>query len=238
MNMSAAVSPSPIPSPRQVSPPPLVNGDQLTRAEFERRYAGMSGVNKAQLIEGVVYMPSPVRYEAHGKPHAILSAWAGYYAAKTPGLLGFGDNGTVRLDNDNEPQPDLFLMLPGHLSGKAKVDEEDYISGPPALVCEVAASSVSIDLHHKKTAYRRNGVQEYLVWRTEDSAVDWFSLVGGDFIPLAPASDGTFRSGIFPGLWLNPAHVQNADLPALFALLDRGTSTPEHADFVKRLSAT
>ncbi len=197
----------------------------------------MPEVKKAQLIEGIVYMPSPVRYESHSKPHSILNAWLVYYVSKTPGLLGFGDNGTVRLDEDNEPQPDLFLLLPKHVGGLAKVDEDDYITGPPALVCEVAASSVSIDLHLKKTAYRRNGVQEYLVWRTEDAAVDWFTLQGGEFVPMTPVSDGTLRSRIFPGLWLLPAQLIAADLPGIFKLLDIAAATPEHADFVKRLTA-
>jgi Uma2 family endonuclease len=197
----------------------------------------MPKVTKAELIEGVVYMPSPVRYDSHGKPHSILNAWLVYYASKTPGLGGFADNTTVRLDNDNEPQPDLLLLLPARLGGRAKVDEDDYISGPPTLVCEVAASTVSIDLNHKKSAYRRNGVQEYIVWRTEDSAIDWFSLQGGDFISLPPESDGTLRSHVFPGLWLNPASLIAADLPVVFALLDLAASTPEHATFTQRLSA-
>ena len=44
---------------------PLENGDRLTRKEFERRYALMSHVKKAELIEGVVYMSSPIRV-THG----------------------------------------------------------------------------------------------------------------------------------------------------------------------------
>ena len=39
---------------------PLEHGDHLTREEFERRYEAMPHVRKAELIEGVVYMPSPV----------------------------------------------------------------------------------------------------------------------------------------------------------------------------------
>ena len=235
--MASIRSTSLVPDAKRQSPPPLVSGDRLTRDEFERRYRGMPDVKKAELIEGVVYMPSPVRYGSHGKPHSTLNAWLVYYAAKTSAMLGYADNATVRLDNDNEPQPDLFLLLPAHLGGKAKIDEDDYISGPPALVCEIAASSVSIDTHLKKTAYRRNGVQEYLVFRIEDSAIDWFSLVAGDFVQIAPDSDGTLRSRIFPGLWLYPASVFAADLPAVFALLDRSTSLPEHAEFVRRLAA-
>jgi Uma2 family endonuclease len=197
----------------------------------------MPNVSKAELIEGVVYMPSPFRFQAHSQPHMTLAGWLAYYAAKTPGLRGWGDNGTVRLDNDNEPQPDLFLLLPPQLGGLTKVDADDYISGPPALVCEVAASSVSIDLHLKKTAYRRNGVQEYIVWRTEDAAIDWFYLHEGDFLSLPLQSDGTLRSRIFPGLWLSPLSMISVDLSAIFALLDRAAATPAHAEFVKRLSS-
>src|SRR5206468_4119933 len=108
----------------------------------------------------------------------------------------------------------------------------------PALVCEVAASSVSIDLHQKKTAYRRNGVQEYIVWRTEDSSINWFCLEGGDYVLLSPETDGTLRSRAFPGLWINPATLIAGDLSGIFGLLDLASNTPEHADFVKRLAAS
>lgn len=216
--------------------PPLENGDRLTRQEFERRYRAMPDVKKAELIEGMVYMPSPVRLKKHGKPHTVVSAWLGYYLSKTPGLDLFGDNSTVRLDEDNEPQPDLLLLLPPHAGGAAKVDDDDYVSGPPDWVCEVSASTVSIDLHAKMNAYRRNGVREYVIWRTSDGAVDWFVLRGGRYEPIGPANDdGTLRSERFPGLWLDPAALIAADLPRVLAAVDRGVATAEHAQFVSRL---
>lgn len=216
--------------------PPLRNGDRLTRPEFERRYRVTPNVNKAELIEGVVYMPSPVRFGSHSSPHWILNGVMAYYVAKTPGLPAGGDNGTVRLDNDNEPQPDLFLLLPPHLGGKAKVDEDDYISGPPALIAEIAASSTSIDLHHKKQAYARNGVGEYIVWRVEDSAVDHFLLTDRGFELQSPV-EGRLQAKLFPGLWIDVAALLKGDLPALLSAVDRGVATPEHADFVSRLRA-
>lgn len=231
--MSAAPVPQ---SPRSRPPvPPLRNGDRLTRSEFERRYAASPNVRKAELIEGVVFMPSPVRYQSHSNPHWILATWLGYYASKTPGLSG-GDNGTVRLDIDNEPQPDLFLLLPPHAGGLAKIDDDDYVSGPPALICEIASSSVSIDLHHKKNAYRRNGVPEYLVWRVEEGALDWFNLINGDYVAQAAETpDGVLKSRQFPGLWLDVPALLRGDLPALFASVDRGVATTDHAEFLKRL---
>lgn len=217
--------------------PPLENGDRLTRAEFERRYDAMPHVNRAELIEGIVYMPSPVRLRRHAKPHVVLTSWLGYYIAKTPGLDLYGDNGTVRLDEDNAPQPDLCLSRPTHLGGQAVVDEDDYVSGSPDLVCEIAGSSVNIDLHAKLNAYRRNGVGEYLVWRTADAAVDWFVLREGSYAPLDPASDGLFRSERFPGLWLDPAALVAGDLRRLFQHVDAGSLTAEHAAFVAAVAA-
>src|SRR5438045_9540136 len=117
--MSVVPNISPPSSAPHAGVPPLENGDRLTRAEFERRYNAMPGVQKAELIEGIVHMPSPVRTKRHGRPQVILIAWLGYYLAKTPGLDEFGDNSTVRLDMDNEPQPDLYLNLRKHAGGQA-----------------------------------------------------------------------------------------------------------------------
>src|SRR2546422_6782121 len=93
-------------APATATIPPLENGDRLTRAEFERRYDAMPHLKKAELIEGVVYiMPSPVSDTNHGHPHFNVIAWLGQYAAFTPGVRG-GDNSSLRMDLENEPQPD------------------------------------------------------------------------------------------------------------------------------------
>ncbi|WP_083775332.1 Uma2 family endonuclease [Gloeothece citriformis] len=154
--------------------PRLENGDRLTRAQFERRYHAMPDHIKAELIEGIVYiMASPLRITQHGEPHAHIMGWLSFYKAFTPNLQ-LGDNSTVRLDLDNEPQPDALLRI--KVGGQSIIGEEGYVEGAPELIVEIAASSVSYDLHQKLKVYRRNGVQEYLVWRVEDAQLDWFRL--------------------------------------------------------------
>ena len=148
--------------------PILESGDRLTRCEFERRYAACPEIKKAELIEGIVYVSLPVRTNVHGDPHAALQGLLFLYAARTP-RVRVGDNATVRLDLDNEPQPDTHLRIDKEAGGNSAISEDDYLEGAPELVAEVAASSASIDLHAKRNAYRRNGVQEYIVWRTIDS---------------------------------------------------------------------
>jgi Uma2 family endonuclease len=219
-------------SPRPI--PPLEPGDHLTREEFERRYDAMPHPKKAELIEGVVYMPSPVRWNNHAGPHFNLITWLGVYGANTPGVGG-GDNGTVRLDLENEPQPDAALIIEPSCGGQVQLSADDYVEGAPELVAEVAASSASIDLNTKLRAYRRNNVREYIVWRVLDRAVDWFVLRRGQYdrLPLSP--DGLYRSEVFPGLWLDPAALTRSDPATVLQVVLQGVASPEHAAFVARL---
>jgi hypothetical protein len=216
--------------------PPLENGDHLTRDEFERRYRAMPAVKKAELIEGVVYMPSPVRFDVHGEHHADLVTWLGVYRLHTRGVR-IADNSTVRLDLDNEPQPDAALFIDRVCGGRVLIDEEGYIVGAPDLVGEIAASSVSIDLGQKFFVYRRNAVCEYLVWRVEDRAIDWFVVRSGQLERMQAASDGSLRSAVFPGLWLDAAALLGGDLPRVHQVLHLGLASPEHAAFAARLAS-
>jgi Uma2 family endonuclease len=215
---------------------PLEPGDRLTRAEFERRYAAMPHLIKAELIEGVVYMPSPVRQRRHGRPHAHLIAWLVHYEAGTPGVE-VGDNSTARLDLDNEPQPDALLLIDPAQGGQARIGTDDYIEGAPELVAEVASSRASYDLHTKLHVYRRSGVREYIVWRVLEQAIDWFVLRDGQYERLLPGSDGVLRSEIFAGLWLDPAALLRGDIAAVLTAVQQGMASPEHVAFVARMSA-
>jgi Uma2 family endonuclease len=215
---------------------PLENGDRLTRAEFERRYHAMPHVKKAELIEGVVHMPSPARFASHGAPHSQVLTWIGNYSAFTPGTSG-ADNATVRLDLDNEPQPDaVLLILPSH-GGNVVITEDDYIERAPELVVEVAASSASIDLGPKLTVYRRNGVREYLVWRVLDGAFDWFVLRGTEFDRLAADGAGVIRSEVFPGLWLDTEAIAEGRLADVVRTVQQGLASAEHQAFVADLAS-
>lgn len=214
--------------------PPLEPGDRLTREEFERRYQAMPELKKAELIEGVVYMPSPVRARRHACPHARIITWLGHYEAWTPGVE-VADNATARLDLDNEPQSDAMLYIAPESGGQVRISPDDYVESAPELVVEVASSSVSFDLNTKLHVYRRNGVQEYVVWRVLDGQIDWFVLRGGAYERLAADDQGVFRSERFPGLWLNAQALLRGDLAATLRTLDEGLATAEHAAFAARL---
>ncbi|MCW9681624.1 Uma2 family endonuclease [Dolichospermum planctonicum UHCC 0167] len=214
--------------------PPLENGDKLTRHEFERRYHAMPNLKKAELIEGVVYVASPLRIKSHGEPHAYIMTWLGVYKAATPGI-GFADNATVLIDTDNEPQPDALLRI--ETGGQSRINKDDYVEGAPELIVEIAASSASYDLHEKLKVYRRNQVQEYLIWRVYDHQFDWFRLQQGEYIQLQANADNIICSQIFPGLWLDKIALLGGDLGTVLAVLQQGLASPEHENFISRLSS-
>lgn len=214
--------------------PPLESGDRLTRAEFERRYTQHPEIKKAELIEGVVYVASPVRIRLHSQPHARIMAWITHYWAATPGVQ-VADNGTYRLDEDNEPQPDVSMWIDQPVSGGAWIDEDDYLAGAPELLVEVAASTASIDLGDKKRAYQRIGVQEYLVLQVYEQKASWFRWQDGEYQEIPADAQGILRSVLFPGLWLDPAKFWAADLSGLIAIVQQGLASPDHTAFVEQL---
>ncbi len=237
----------PVKESKRESIPRLETGDHLSREEFHRRYEAMGDGTRAELIEGVVYVyssgvPSPVSLDKHSEPHFDLVTWLGFYRAKVPSLRR-GIDGTVFADQDNEPQPDVLLGIPEAAGGQTRMVERNgkqYVANAPELVGEVGASTASIDLNAKLRAYQRNGVREYIVLLTEEDPPElrWLALENGRFQPLKPDSaDGLLKSRVLPGLWLNVDALLRGDMQGVFAAVERGCQTSEHAAFVQRLAA-
>lgn len=215
--------------------PPIESGDRLSRPEFERRYAAATHIKKAELIEGIVYVASPLRFQQHAEPHSRLHGWLWTYQIATFGLR-LGIEPTIRLDLDNEPQPDIVLILDEAVGGKARLTDDGYLEGVPELIVEIAASTAAIDTGTKKQAYRRNGVLEYIVWQSFENQLDWFSLQEGEYQSLSVDGDGIIRSLAFPGLWLAVEALLNNQMVRVLEVLRLGLNSPEHKEFVERLA--
>src|SRR3954452_8135221 len=122
-------------APRMIDVPLLQNGDRLTQREFHRRYEAMPPNVRAELIGGIVHMPSPLRMP-HGRWSRRLSTVLGLYEDATPGVDG-ADNATTILGENSELQPDLFLRLVPECGGQSTVDERDSLIGAPELIIEI-----------------------------------------------------------------------------------------------------
>ncbi|MFO7030302.1 hypothetical protein B9T07_09695, partial [Limnospira fusiformis CCALA 023] len=141
---------------------------------------------------------------------------------------------SVRLDMDNEPQPDALLRMEEAAGGQSRISEDDYIEGPPELIVEIAASSASKDLHDKLHAYRRNGVREYLVWLVDGSEFRWYVLFEGRYQLQQIDESGCLKSQFFPGLWLDVNALLSGNMAQVLAKLQEGIATPEYQEFVAR----
>jgi Uma2 family endonuclease len=182
----------------------LRDGDRLPREEFLRRWSAMPDLKHAELIDGVVHMPSPVLH-THGRFHSLVHWWLFQYAFAMPSCAA-GLEETWLMGADAAPQPDLTLrILPEH-GGQSRI-VDDYLTGAPELAVEITHSSSARDLGAKSDLYRRSGVREYLVILTQGPDVLWREVTGNRYRRLAPTSAGILKSRVFPGLWL--------DLPAL-----------------------
>lgn len=195
---------------------PLESGAHLSAQEFMERYEASEPDLKAELIDGVVYVASPLSIE-HGDPHADLATWLGTYRAAHPEVR-VSDNSTIRLGPKDVPQPDLHLR---YVDSRRNRLHGKYLEGPPELVAEVAVSSASIDLHEKLDVYRRHGVQEYIVWRVFDHATDWFALVDAEYRRLEPDERGIVWSRVCPGLGLDVTAMLRGDLAGVLAIQQR-----------------
>jgi hypothetical protein len=213
---------------------PLEQGERLTRDEFERRYEAVPKLKKAELIEGIVYIPSPIGTIRYGSSRAELIGWLGVYGAFTPGVRVCA-RATIRLDLDNEPQPDATMYIRAAFGGQARIDDEGFLTGGPELVADVVPPNASSARNAKLRVYRRNNVREYIIWRVEDQAIDWFILHQGQYAQLERASDGLLRSEQFAGLWLDPDALLRFDLARVFQVVQQGIASPEHAAFVAQL---
>jgi Uma2 family endonuclease len=210
----------------------LHSGDRMSRQEFHRLYEKMGEDFKAELVGGIVHVAPALRLR-HGTNHPYLSGLLFVYQGSTPGVE-LGDNTTVLLGDEGEPQPDLLLRVLPEYGGQSTTSPDDYVEGPPELVAEIAHSSRSIDLNAIRDDYTRYGVLEYLVVNLADHRLHWLDLRTGQ--ELSPDPDGVVRMRCYPGLWIHADALLAKDYGRLMATLQQGLASPEHADFVRRLA--
>jgi hypothetical protein len=215
-----------------LSTPPLLEGDSLTSDEFLRRWEEIPDLKRAELIDGIVYMPSPVSLR-HEQFQMFLAGWVSIYTCATPGCRP-GMEGTWLMGERQVPQPDVTLSIHPEFGGQSRV-EGLYAAGAPEFLAEVAVSSRSRDFGAKKRLYEGVGVLEYLIAVPVWQEIAWFERTASGFQPVEPDADGIFRSRCFPGLWLDIQALWDIDFARMNEVLQQGLAAPEHAAFVEQL---
>jgi Uma2 family endonuclease len=212
--------------------PPLIDGQKLSRAEFMRRYEAMPHVKKAELIGGIVHIPTPVS-RTHGTRDIRLSTWLATYAAFTPGCEAAVNSTWLMLEDAPQPDADLRI-LPEY--GGASREEGSYAAGAPELIGETSETRSAVDLGDKKKLYGAAGVREYLVFLPTKRELRGYRLAGSSYKLVTIPKDGILRSQVFPGLWLDVEALIQGDMAQVLQGLHKGLESPEHKKFVDHLA--
>ena len=170
---------------------------QLSAEESHARYLKSGNFRKVQLINGMMRMPSPVRFEAHDEPNNVMITLIVNYSAKMAGVRSIG-SATLKLDSRNNIQPEFELLRE---DGSSTI-ENDYIVGPVELVGEISESSIRGYTTSKFEAYRAIGSKEYMIWKTVLNEIVLYKLVYVNYEEIVPV-DGTLKSQQFPGLHID-----------------------------------
>ena len=212
---------------------PLRPGLRLTVDEFLRRWEAMPQVKFAELIDGVVYMPSPQTSD-HGRAEIRVNTWLGTYVAGTPGCDAGSQSTWLMLQS--APQPDCYLWVRPEFGGQSTIRGKYHV-GAPELATEICVSSAAYDLGVKKALYQTAGVQEYIAILMDEEEIRWHRLVNGAYELYRPTSRGVLRSRVFPGLWLDGPAFWKYDLARLLRTVERGLGSAAHRAFVNELTA-
>ena len=211
----------------------LESGDRLSLDEFLLRWEALPNLKNAELIEGRVYVGSPIKAE-HGDHENLVALWLGTYALHTPGVVASNNPTTIMLGSS--PQPDGLLRIKQEHGGQARV-KDGYLHGAPELIAEISLSSAAYDLFEKKDLYARAGVREYVVLVLREREVRWFISREGALEAAPLPEEGIYRSSVFPGLWLDARAAITGDAARVMEVLQQGLNSDAHAQFVNDLAA-
>lgn len=215
--------------------PPLLPGQVLTGEEFLARWYAMPELKCAELLDGIVYMPSPVS-RFHGRADGRMMRWLARYADATPGT-DIVPNTTWLMENRSIPQPDVALYIVPEAGGQCRYSGS-LLAGAPELIVEISYSSADNDFNIKRALYERAGVREYLTVDLLANKLSWRQLVDGAYQVIVPGDGGLLRSACFPGLWLDEAAFWQEDTARMTAAVASGLASAEHAAFADRLNRT
>lgn len=214
-----------------VEPATLTTGEQMDRTEFLRRWDALPELKLAELIEGVVFVASPVSRD-HSDADRTFGWLLTHYAYATPGCES-GHEATWEMLG-SMPQPDVHLRIRPDSGGQSS-DGRRFFEGAPELAVEVCLTSTEVDFGAKLRLYRRAGVREYITVELAPKRIVWRILRGKSYYALEPDADGVFRSITFPGLWLDRDAFWRNDGARLLATLQTGLASAEHQEFAARL---
>jgi Uma2 family endonuclease len=176
----------------------------------------VSDGQKADLIDGVIYVASPDTTRSNALTGFLYFLLEGYTAARSLGGFTFVTRFACKISDARAPEPDvgyvqqerLHLVHEGHMDG-----------GPDIAVEIVSRDSRSRDYGEKRELYQAAGVTEYWIVDPLQRRVEFLRLQDGRYVLVPLEENRIFRSAVIPGLWLNVEWLLTKPVPRAYLCL-------------------
>jgi len=170
---------------------------------------------KADLIDGVIYMASPDNTDANELNVWLITVME-LVAEETDAGKVYASRVALRLDNRNGPEPDIAFVRKARL----KLVKRGHIAGPADLAVEIVSpDSIDRDYVLKRHQYERYGVSEYWIVDELTEKVTLLRLTAsGEYREIKPRQ-GELHSKVLPGFWLRPEWLWQRPRPRKLAVL-------------------
>jgi len=190
-----------------VPPSPLSpDSDLVTVEEF---YCLVPDGQKADLIDGVIYMASPDTRRSDRLGGFIKFLMQGYAAVQGLGEV-YGSRFAFELSQFRAPEPDAAFVRTERLH---LVSERRMVGGPDIAVEIVSRESRQRDYGEKKQLYADAGVSEYWIIDPLQRRVEFHRLHAGRYEPVPLEQNRIFRSAMLEGFWLDVEWLLAEALP-------------------------
>jgi Uma2 family endonuclease len=195
------------------------DSDLVTVEEF---FCLVPDGQKADLIDGVIYMASP-----DTRRHDRLGGWIkfllqGYTAVNRLGEV-YGSRFAFALSEFRAPEPDVAFVRSERLS---LVEERRMVGGPDIAVEIVSRDSRQRDYGEKKQLYAEAGVSEYWIIDPLQQRVEFHRLHAGRYELVPLEHNRLFRSAVLEGFWLDVEWLVAKSLPNEYDILQEILRNP------------
>ena len=164
---------------------------------------------KADLIDGVIYMASPENTDANNLFMWLAGLMDGYVRKRRLGRV-FGTRVAFRINEVNSPEPDIAFVRTDRLH----LVHRGFVAGPPDLAVEIVSpDSIDRDYRRKREQYRRAGVSEYWIVDEMEQTVTLLRLdPRRRYLEVKPRK-GVLHSEALSGFWIRPEWLWQEQLP-------------------------
>jgi Uma2 family endonuclease len=169
----------------------------------------VNGDQKADLIDGVIYVASPDNTDSNRLFMWLIFLISGFVDDKELGKV-YGSRAAFRLAEHQGPEPDIAFVR----KDRQHLIQRGFVDGGPDLAIEIVSPErVERDYEKKRKQYQDAGVPEYWIVDGIEETVTLLRLdLKGKYREVRPRK-GVLHSEVLPGFWLRPDWLWQSPLP-------------------------